>query len=87
MPSSHLVQPPDVVLSEHAAQSLVEAVSCPSEAVLVAAGPAAPSRVSAEQRSGKRHKNQEKPDSFHGYEYPGILSSSVYQKVCSKAAA
>lgn len=58
MSNTNLVYAPHVVLSEDAAQSLVDAVSCPSEAVLVA-GPA-PSRFGcAHQRHGERQKKHE----------------------------
>lgn len=76
--SFYLVQSPDVVLSEHAAQSLVDAVSCSSKAVLVA-GPAAPARLGCVQQSGGKHNaNHEKPDASHADKVPGTLSSSGY---------
>lgn len=72
-----LIQPSDVVLPENTAQGLVDAVSCPSEAVLVA-GPAPARFGCAQQRRGKHQENHEKPDSLHGTEGPEMSSRSVY---------
>lgn len=74
-----LVQPSDVVLSEDAAERLVDAVGCPAEAVL-GAGPA-PGRLGcAQQRRGERQENDDKPDSLHGTNVPaGVEQECVFQ--------
>ncbi len=78
MSRTHLVQASNVVLPEDTAQSLVDAISCPSEAVLVA-GPAPARFACAQQRRGKHQENHEKPDPLHGTEGPEMSSRNVYQ--------
>lgn len=75
--SAHLVQGSDVVLSEHAAQSLVDPVSCPSEAVLVAAAAPASARFGCAQKGGGKHQeNHKNPALLHGSKRSAVLSTS-----------
>lgn len=83
MHHTHLINPPDVVLSENTAQGLVNAISCPSEAVLVA-GPASRCFGCVHHRRTKHQKHNENPDSLHGTKHPKAPERNVYYNVCRK---